>query len=196
MPRELLPPEAARRKFAARIGRRAEGLANDKEGHCAMNRFLSCVLGSALLGPAAFAAGPAVPTTPATPSTPGTAPATTAPADPAAGIREVETAVRAWAAAWSARDVTRYLAAYASDFTPPRGQDRKAWEADRRARIEEKAAISVEIDSLVISLKGQAATASFQQTYSADKLREKSRKTLELQRVEGRWLIRKEGAGG
>ncbi|WP_295980939.1 DUF4440 domain-containing protein [uncultured Variovorax sp.] len=161
-----------------------------------MNRFLSCVLGSALLGPAAFAAGPAVPTTPATPSTPGTAPATTAPADPAAGIREVETAVRAWAAAWSARDVTRYLAAYASDFTPPRGQDRKAWEADRRARIEEKAAISVEIDSLVISLKGQAATASFQQTYSADKLREKSRKTLELQRVGGRWLIRKEGAGG
>jgi len=104
--------------------------------------------------------------------------------------------VRAWAAAWSARDVTRYLAAYAPDFTPPRGQDRKAWEADRRARIEEKAAISVEIDSLVISLKGQAATASFQQTYSADKLREKSRKTLELQRVGGRWLIRKEGAGG
>ena len=71
-----------------------------------------------------------------------------------------------------------------------------AWETDRRTRIEEKAAISVEIDSLVISLKGQAATASFQQTYSADKLREKSRKTLELQRVGGRWLIRKEGAGG
>jgi ketosteroid isomerase-like protein len=155
-----------------------------------MNRFLSCVLGSALLAPAAFAARPATSVAPTTPAV------TTVPADPAAGIREVEAAVRAWAAAWSARDVTRYLAAYASDFTPPRGQDRKAWEADRRARIEEKAAISVEIDGLIISLKGQAATASFQQTYSADKLREKSRKTLELQRVEGRWLIRKEGAGG
>lgn len=152
-----------------------------------MNRFLSCVLGSALLAPAAFAAGPAATTAPA---------AAAAPADPAAGIREVDAAVRAWAAAWSARDVARYLAAYASDFTPSRGQDRKAWETDRRTRIEEKAAISVEIDSLVISLKGQAATASFQQTYSADKLREKSRKTLELQRVEGRWLIRKESAGG
>ncbi|WP_418116892.1 hypothetical protein [Variovorax sp. 350MFTsu5.1] len=152
-----------------------------------MNRFLSCLLGSVLLAPAAFAAGPATTVAPA---------AAAAPADPAAGIREVEAAVRAWAAAWSARDVARYLAAYASDFTPPRGQDRKAWETDRRTRIEEKAAISVEIDSLVISLKGQAATASFQQTYSADKLREKSRKTLELQRVEGRWLIRKESAGG
>ena len=152
-----------------------------------MNRLLSCLLGSALLAPAAFAAGPATTVAPA---------AAAAPADPAAGIREVEAAVRAWAAAWSARDVARYLAAYASDFTPPRGQDRKAWETDRRTRIEEKAAISVEIDGLVISLKGQAATASFQQTYSADKLREKSRKTLELQRVEGRWLIRKESAGG
>lgn len=158
-----------------------------------MNRFLSCVLGSALLAPAAFGAGPTTAVAPIAPTTPAAA---AAPADPAAGIREVESAVRAWAAAWSARDVARYLAAYAPDFTPPRGQDRKAWEADRRARIEEKAAISVEIDSLVISLKGQAATASFQQTYSADKLREKSRKTLELQRVGGRWLIRKEGAGG
>jgi len=158
-----------------------------------MNRLLSCVLGSVLLAPAAFAAGPATTVAPAATTAPAAA---AAPADPAAGIREVEAAVRAWAAAWSARDVARYLAAYASDFTPPRGQDRKAWETDRRTRIEEKAAISVEIDSLVISLKGQAATASFQQTYSADKLREKSRKTLELQRVEGRWLIRKEGAGG
>lgn len=164
-----------------------------------MNRFLSCVLGSALLAPAAFGAGPTTavaPGAPVAPIAPTTPAAAAAPADPAAGIREVESAVRAWAAAWSARDVARYLAAYAPDFTPPRGQDRKAWEADRRARIEEKAAISVEIDSLVISLKGQVATASFQQTYSADKLREKSRKTLELQRVGGRWLIRKEGAGG
>ncbi|MGJ7504760.1 L,D-transpeptidase Cds6 family protein [Variovorax sp. ZT5P49] len=154
-----------------------------------MNRFLSCLLGGALLAPAAFGAPP---------STPAVAPApvsVAAPADPASSIREVEAAVRAWAAAWSARDVARYLAAYAPDFAPPRGQDRKAWEADRRARIADKAAISVSIDSLVISVQGQAASASFQQTYSADKLREKSRKTLELQRVGNQWLIRKESAG-
>ncbi len=113
-----------------------------------------------------------------------------------AGIAEVETAVRAWAAAWSARDVPRYLAAYASDFTPPRGQDRALWEAERRARITDKAAISVGIDSLVISIRGTSANVTFQQTYSADRLREKSRKTLELQRVGNRWLIRRESAGG
>ncbi|MDQ0082739.1 ketosteroid isomerase-like protein [Variovorax boronicumulans] len=154
-----------------------------------MNRFLSCLLGGALLAPAAFSAPPA---------TPAAAPApvsAAAPADPTSSIREVEAAVRAWAAAWSARDVVRYLAAYAPDFTPPRGQDRKAWEADRRARITDKTTISVSIDSLVISVQGQAASASFQQTYSADKLREKSRKTLELQRVGNQWLIRKESAG-
>ena len=154
-----------------------------------MNRFLSCLLGGALLAPAAFGAPPA---TPAAVPAPVSA---AAPADPASSIREVEAAVRAWATAWSARDVVRYLAAYAPDFTPPRGQDRKAWEADRRARITDKTTISVSIDSLVISVQGQAASASFQQTYSADKLREKSRKTLELQRVGNQWLIRKESAG-
>lgn len=164
-----------------------------------MNRFLSCltscltsgvtgsVMGAALLATAAFGAPPAAPAMQA-------APASVA-VDPAAGIREVEAAVRAWAAAWSARDVARYLAAYAPDFAPPRGQDRKAWEADRRARIEDKAVINVGIESLVISVQGQSATATFEQTYSADKLREKGRKTLELQRVGNRWLIRKESAG-
>lgn len=151
-----------------------------------MNRSLSFLLGGALLATAAFGAAPPAP---------AAAAAAPASANPAASIGEVEAAVRAWAAAWSARDMARYLAAYAPDFAPPRGQDRKAWEADRRARIADKAAISVGIDSLVISVQGQAASATFQQTYSADKLREKSRKTLELQRVGNRWLIRKESAG-
>lgn len=151
-----------------------------------MYRSLSGLLGGTLLATAAFGAAP-----PAT----GTQPAP-APVNPAASIAEVETAVRTWAAAWSARDVARYLAAYGPDFAPPRGQDRNAWEAERRARIADKAAIRVDIDNLVISITGQAASASFQQTYSADKLREKSRKTLELQRVGNQWFIRKEIAGG
>jgi ketosteroid isomerase-like protein len=151
---------------------------------------LSCLMGGALLATAVFGATPAA-------TGPRPVPASaSAPANPAATIAEVETAVRTWAAAWSARDVARYLATYAPDFTPPRGQARKAWEADRRARIADKAAIRVDIDNLVISVTGQDASASFQQTYSADKLREKSRKTLELQRVGGQWLIRKEIAGG
>lgn len=155
-----------------------------------MNRSLTtCLLtGGLLLTTAAFGATPAAPAAPA--ATEAAVPA------PTVGIAEVEAAVRAWAAAWSARDADRYLAAYAPDFTPPRNQDRKRWETDRRARIADKSSISVGIEDLVISINGQAASARFKQVYRADKVKETGRKTLELQRVGNQWLIRKESAGG
>jgi len=172
-----------------------------------MNRLATCLLAAGLLSTAALAATPA--TTPAAkPPAPAAsaaaaAAATPAPAAPAAapaqapsaGIAEVETAVRAWADAWSARDVDRYLAAYAPDFTPAKKQDKKRWEAERRTRISNKSKISVTVDDLVISVSGQTASARFKQVYSADKLKSTDRKTLELQRVGDKWLIRKESTG-
>lgn len=172
-----------------------------------MNRHAACLLAAGLLSTAALAATPAAappaaaasapaPAAAASP-TPSAAPAAAAsPAAPASGIAEVETAVRAWAAAWSARDVERYLAAYAPDFTPARKQDRKRWEAERRTRIANKSAISVGVEDLVISVSGQTASARFKQVYSAGKLKSTDRKTLELQRVGSQWLIRKESIGG
>ncbi|WP_176801000.1 DUF4440 domain-containing protein [Variovorax sp. EL159] len=170
-----------------------------------MNRFVTCLLAGGLLSTAALAAAPAAPVAAAAPAAPAAAPAPAAPpaaapaaapaTPPTAGIAEVETAVRAWAAAWSARDVDRYLAAYAPDFTPARGKDRKRWEADRRARIASKSKISVTIDDLVISVSGQTASARFKQIYRADRLNHTDRKTLELQRVGNQWLIRKESVG-
>ncbi|MDQ0012163.1 ketosteroid isomerase-like protein [Variovorax boronicumulans] len=161
-----------------------------------MNRLATCLLAAGLLSTAALAATPATPAaTPPAPAAPAAAPAAPAAAPaqaPNAGIAEVETAVRAWAAAWSARDVDRYLAAYAPDFTPAKKQDRKQWEAERRTRITNKSKISVAVDDLVISVSGQTASARFKQVYSADKLKNTDRKTLELQRVGDKWLIRKE----
>ncbi len=152
----------------------------------------SSLVAAGLLATAGIAA------TPATAPVATVAPAAAAPANPTnpvTHLAEVEAAVRAWAAAWSARDVERYLAAYASDFTPARGQTRERWEADRRARITGKSRISVGIEGLVISIQGTSANAQFRQIYSADALTETDRKTLELQRVGTRWLIRKESAG-
>jgi ketosteroid isomerase-like protein len=168
-----------------------------------MNRLVICLLAAGLLSTAALAAAPsASPPAPAASApaaaaapAPTPAPAAAAAAAPSAGIAEVETAVRAWAAAWSARDVDRYLAAYAPDFTPARKQDRKRWEAERRTRIANKSTISVTVDDLVISVSGQTASARFKQLYSADKLKSTDRKTLELQRVGDKWLIRKESTG-
>ena len=136
--------------------------------------------------PSAASANPAQPPAPS---------AASAPSAPGASVAEVETAVRAWASVWSARDVTGYLAAYAPDFTPAHAQNRKRWEEDRRARITGKSSISVGIEDLVVSVNGQTASARFRQVYRADKLNEMSLKTLELQRVGNRWLIRKESAG-
>ncbi|PLC01826.1 hypothetical protein CY658_30300 [Variovorax sp. RO1] len=145
---------------------------------------------AALLATAGFAA------TPAAAPVPSSAAAPVISANPVATLAEVETAVRAWAAAWSARDVERYLAAYAPDFTPARSQTRERWEADRRTRITGKSRISVGIEGLVISIQGTSASAEFRQVYRADALTETDRKTLELQRVGTRWLIRKESSAG
>lgn len=171
-----------------------------------MNRLATCLLAAGLLSTAALAATPvttpaAKPPAPAASATAAAAtPAPAAPAvapaqAPSAGIAEIETAVRAWADAWSARDVDRYLAAYAPDFTPARKQDKKQWEAERRTRISNKSKISVTVDDLVISVNGQTASARFKQVYTADKLKSTDRKTLELQRVGDKWLIRKESTG-
>ncbi|MBT2336780.1 tetratricopeptide repeat protein [Variovorax paradoxus] len=153
------------------------------------------------------AAAPAAAPTPAAPppavvakAPEASAPSAPAPASAAApsstSTAEVESSVRGWAAAWAGQDMDRYLAAYGPDFNPGGGQSRKGWEEERRARIVGKSSISVNIENLVISVNGQAATAKFRQIYRADNLNISSRKTLELQRAGNQWHIRKESVGG
>ena len=152
----------------------------------------------------AVAAAPAAkpPTPAATPAVvaaaPSTAPAPVAPAAPSAGggDKDAEAAVRAWAAAWAAKDVSRYLGAYGAEFDPPGSQSRKAWEDERRARIVGKRSIKVDISDLTLSVSGNKATAKFRQEYSADALNISSRKTLELVKAGDRWAIVRESTGG
>ncbi|MFT7402137.1 MAG: tetratricopeptide (TPR) repeat protein [Hydrogenophaga sp.] len=126
------------------------------------------------------------------------APATVAPAAPAVtanGQSEVQAAVSAWAKAWSDRNMDAYLGAYAPAFVPAGGQNRRAWEADRTARIVPRSRIGVDVSDLSIDVKGNRATARFLQAYSSDTLNVSSRKTLELVRNGGRWLIVRESTG-
>lgn len=108
---------------------------------------------------------------------------------------EIESAVRAWAAAWAAKDMNAYLAAYSPNFAVPAGQSRKAWEADRRARIVGKSSISVKVENLVITTNGNNATAKFRQEYKADALELTNGKTLSLVKAGDRWLIVREVSG-
>jgi hypothetical protein len=148
--------------------------------------------------PAVVAVAPA-PTKPAAATAAVPAPSATPPQPPAAADssnRDVELAVRAWARAWTDKNMTQYLAAYDKSFETPGQQSRSAWEQDRRLRITGKSRISVNLLELQITVKGNRAVAKFRQDYKADTLAVLSRKTLELVRTGDRWLIVKESSGG
>ena len=140
---------------------------------------------------AAPTAAPAASAMPA----PAPAPSAAAPAASSGAEKEVETAVRAWADAWSEKDVAAYLGSYAQNFDTPGNQSRKAWEADRRARIVGKSRISVKLSNLSVAVQGSKAVAKFKQDYSASSLNVSSRKTLDLAKVGERWVIVKESTG-
>ena len=111
------------------------------------------------------------------------------------GEKEVEAAIRAWAAAWSSKDVAAYLGNYGQTFDPPNKQTRKAWEVERRARIVSKQNINVKLSNFSVVVQGLKATAKFKQEYSADAFNVTSRKTLDLVKTGERWVITKESTG-
>ena len=116
---------------------------------------------------------------------------------PAAANAEVIDTVRAWAKAWSAKDVDAYLAYYAKDFKTPGGEAREAWEKTRRQRISAPKSISVTVEAPKVSVapNGQASV-TFRQGYRSDLLKPTAAtKTLVLARSDGRWLIQQERVG-
>jgi colicin import membrane protein len=117
-------------------------------------------------------------------------------AQEAAAEREaVLNAVQSWARAWSARDVQAYLAHYAPDFDPAGGISRKAWAEERQQRIAGKGRIRVDVDKPQVTTEGNNAVVHFRQSYVSDRLSATSRKTLELERQRGKWLIKQERTG-
>ncbi len=153
---------------------------------------------------AASAAKPVSPATAATTASTSTAlapkPALTAPAaapkldNAASDSQAVQKAVEAWAQAWSKRDMWAYFAAYTPEFKG-KAANRKAWEADRIARISSKKDISVALSEMQIKVSGNTATVSFKQDYRADALKLKNDKTLELHKGKtGDWQISSESS--
>ncbi len=151
-------------------------------------------------------AAPTLPT-PAAPTPVATAPAVTAkplpvattsapPPTPApaanASAKDVESAVRAWAKAWAARDVKSYLAYYGKEFDTPGSMKRSEWEEERRQRISSKSNISIKLDNLNVTVDGAKATAKFHQKYQASGLAVSSNKTLDLVKNGDRWHIVRE----
>ncbi len=153
----------------------------------------------AVSSPAAATPATAAPATPSLVTAPPAAAPTPTPAKPAIpqddSVKDVEAAVRAWATAWAAKDLSNYFAAYGKDFAPSGNQSRRAWEDERRTRITGKSRISVKLENLSVSINGGKATAKFRQDYKADALSVSSRKTLELVKSGNRWVIVRESTG-
>jgi tetratricopeptide (TPR) repeat protein len=146
----------------------------------------------------AAAATPAAQGAVAAPAPATAAPATAPPASASTNgpvQSQVTAAVQAWAQAWSSKSMPEYLGAYAPNFTPPGGQARSAWEADRRARIVPRQRISVDVSDLEVAVDGDRATAKFRQAYASDSLSVTSQKTLDMVKSGNRWLIVRESTG-
>jgi len=170
--------------------------------------------GSVPVKPVTVAAAPTAPTTPVTPAAPtppkeaAKAPAVVAavepakpaaekPAAPKAGNAEILDAVNAWAKAWSAKDVDRYLALYSKDFKTPGGEARADWEKGRRQRISAPKSITVTVDAPKVSVAAEGqASVTFRQSYRSDVIKTATTtKTLVLAKTDGRWLIQQERVG-
>ncbi|MET0383634.1 MAG: DUF4440 domain-containing protein, partial [Burkholderiaceae bacterium] len=122
------------------------------------------------------------------------APASTTSAAPAPhdDAADVVSTVRAWAAAWSRKDVAAYTAFYVGDFTG-KATSRQAWETSRAARIEAASHLRVEVSKLQATVDGDTARVRFRQRYRSKSLQSSESKTLELTRMPGgQWLIRQE----
>ena len=127
---------------------------------------------------------------------PKTEPAKATATPPGAGDEVLKT-VQAWASAWSKKDVDAYLAFYANDFKPPKGEARAQWEKARKERISAPKRIQVTIEAPKVTLKGDDnAVVSFRQKYRSDNLQSSNSKTLILVRAEGKWKIQQERVGG
>lgn len=109
--------------------------------------------------------------------------------------KSAETAVMAWAQAWSDKNMAAYLGAYSPNFDTPGKQSRGAWEKDRTDRITGKSHISVKLSELSTKITGDEAVVKFRQTYKADSLSVSSRKTLQLKKQGSQWLITRESTG-
>jgi ketosteroid isomerase-like protein len=120
-------------------------------------------------------------------------PVKAAPAKPDTSERDAVLAqVHGWAKAWAAQNVDSYLGYYSQQFEPPKGLSRKAWADERRARIEGKGRIHVEVASPEVAVNGNTARVTFRQTYESDRLTARSRKTLVMVKNGGKWQIKQE----
>ncbi|HXP91017.1 MAG TPA: hypothetical protein VN931_08825 [Fibrobacteria bacterium] len=134
----------------------------------------------------------------ATPAARSSAPAVRSPIPPRRGgavegsRSDPVQAVKAWAKAWSDRDVEAYLASYGKNYHPA-GLSRQEWEEQRRDRIQTPAWIKVEVVAPLVHRSGpDRAEVVYRQVYQTQGVRLTSKKRIGLTISQGEWKIEEE----
>lgn len=108
---------------------------------------------------------------------------------------DITKALQDWASDWSRKNVKGYLNRYASDFQPPKGMTRKAWEAERAQRIDKPGKLQISVNDIKVSVADNKATVRFRQQYNSATLQSSAGKTMVFVKVGGKWLIQQERVG-
>lgn len=139
----------------------------------------------------------AAPTAPVAAAAPAPAPVplvspAPTPAAATAAAALAEQRLSDWAAAWSSKDVDRYLGFYSKDFRADQSSH-AAWMDKRRQMLSKPGDIRVAIDGIrTTTLAADKVQTSFRQTYQSANFNDVSTKVLTWQRIGNDWLIVRE----
>ena len=99
--------------------------------------------------------------------------------------------VNAWAEAWSAKRLGAYFTHYVDGFAGDM-VNAKAWQVSRKNKILHSKQIKVSLSELKINNLESSVEVVFKQSYESGTYQDVGRKTLEMIKVKGLWLIKKE----
>jgi tetratricopeptide (TPR) repeat protein len=105
--------------------------------------------------------------------------------------QDVRNVVLKWAASWESGDMKTYGSFYASNFQS-KGMTLNKWISYKTNVHQKSKNITIRINDLQISAEGNSATAVFTQYYSSSILSSKSKKKLELRKINNEWKIYRE----
>ena len=102
--------------------------------------------------------------------------------------------IEQWRLAWEEGDLDRYLAYYSDHFTPSGGVSMEDWALEKEYSIHEQnsATISLSNFEVVLVEDDQIAIVDFDQLYTANDVRQETRKQLVLVKDDEDWRIIKE----
>ena len=100
--------------------------------------------------------------------------------------------LNAWRAAWQSKNIKSYFSHYVEDFSGE-AKNAKAWREERADKIKSAKNIQVTFsDAQVNFTADDAAELKFKQHYRSGNYKDIGQKTLQLKKVDNRWLIAKE----